>query len=817
MKKNKRVLGAFMAVAILLSNIMTVPITAAAFEKPGQDIAQNAELQGAGEVLYEADFSSMEEYDTYPGNAAGQWSIEENALKIAGGTGNKAVAKGKDFADFTYEADVTVEKQADMSDKSSAQGGLIFRVSQVQGGVSDGYYGYYFGLDAKNQKVTLGRSSGNNWHEIASKKMSIKYGESYHVMVAAYGSHITCYVDYNGENYAKIDVEDSTHASGSVGMRNWLSHTAYRNATVRAYEETALGEEESYINPLLNMCADPDVLYHNGTYYLYPTNAGDGNDDEGIKVYTSTDLVHWTDKGFAFKKGDGWGTANFWAPDTIERDGIFYMYYVANEQICVATSDSPLGPYKQDEKVPMHTDVKEIDAHVFYDEASQKYYLYFVRFTGGNVIWGAELNDDMKSINEDTITEIARADQGWDEDMGLIEEGPFMLTKDGKYYMTYSGSHFQSPNYGSGYAVSDSPLGPFEKYEHNPIMQSNSLAHGTGHHCITTSPDGTELFMVYHSHHDLNTTEPRQLCIDRMQFTTDRDGNTVLEVKGPTVTPQALPSGAVDVNNFIEFDKKDLQMITVENGTPVEEWNLPAQIGMATSKGDAQTTYAANVTWDTKAYDASEEGEQLLTIKGEAVLPEGVSNLGDIELKPEIQVKVKSADSDSAVLAAALQKLEIKNADAIRENISLPEEIDGVKLQWKSDHENVISSKVKENKDYYDAPAGVVTRQKTDQQVTLTVTGTYKGKTDKRDLKVTVKADTKDQEYVGYLYVHFKEFAGVKGEQDIFYGISKDGLDWTALNDNHAVLKSTIGAKATRDPYIIRSAEIGRASCRERV
>lgn len=802
MRKLKRLIGSFLAAGMILSGIPVLPASAA---EGGTDAAQ---LEGTGEILYEPDFSTLEEFDVFAGNNPGTWSASEDKMRVDGGTGNKAVAKNQEFTDFVYEVDITVEKQADLSDKSSSQGGIIFRVSQPEDGVSDGYYGYYFCVDAGKQKVTLGRTSGNDWYEIASKNMTVNFGETYHVMVAAYGSHITCYVDYNGENYAKLDVTDSTHASGSVGMRNWLSHVSYENAVVKEYTETELSEEESYTNPLLNMCADPDILYHNGTYYLYCTNAGDENDDDGIKVYTSTDLVHWTDKGWAFKKGDGWGTGNFWAPDTIERDGIFYMYYVANEQICVATSDSPLGPFTQDVSEPMHSDVKEIDAHVFYDEATGKYYMYFVRFTNGNVIWGAELNDDMKSIKEDTLTEILQADQGWDQDMGNINEGPFMLVKDGKYYLTYSGSHFESTQYGSGYAVADSPLGPYTKYSNNPIMQSNTLAHGTGHHCITTSPDGTEMFMVYHSHHDLSTTEPRQLCIDRIQFTTDKEGNTVLEVKGPTVTPQALPSGSSDVNNFIEFDKEDLSDITVENGTPVDKWGLPEQVGIHTSKGDGTTSYTADVEWDTSSYDESAEGEQVLSVKGTAVLPEGVENLGNIPLEVTIQVTVESEDAVSQIVAAALEKVEIKNQNDIRENITLPEEIDGVALTWESDNEDVISTEIKENEDYYDTPAGVVSRQEEDTDVTLTVTGEYKGETASRKINVTVKAKPdQEEEYTAYLYAHFKEYAGVKGEQDIFFGISEDGLNWTALNDNNAVLESTVGDQATRDPYIIRSAE----------
>lgn len=620
------------------------------------------ELEGAGEAIYTLNLSSLDDFDQYAGPNRGEWSAEDGVLRVDGGNGNKIIVKDQEFTDFVYEADITVEKQADLNDKSSSQGGIVFRASRAEGGVSDGYYGYYFCIDAVGQKVTLGKSSGNNWTEIATKKMTIKYGKSYHVAVAVSGNHITCYVDYNGENYAKLDVVDSTHASGSVGMRNWLSHVSYENAVVREYTEESLSEEESYTNPLLNMCADPDVLYYNGTYYLYPTNAGDANDDQGIKVYTSTDLVHWTDKGFAFKKGDGWGTGNFWAPDIIERDGIFYMYYVANEELCVATSDSPLGPFTQDVKEPMHSNIKEIDAHAFYDEASGKYYLYFIRFTNGNVIYGAELNDDMKSIKEDTVTKIMEADQGWDQDMGNINEGPFMLVKDGKYYLTYSGSHFESINYGSGYAVADSPLGPYTKYENNPIMQSNSLAHGTGHHCITTSPDGTELFMVYHSHHDLNSTEPRQLCIDRLQFTTDEDGNTVLEVKGPTVTPQELPSGAVNANNFIEFDKEDVSDITVKPGTSAEELNLPAQIGVVTSRSEPGASYTVSVTWDTSDYDPADKTEREVVIKGTIDgLPEEIVNLGNADLTPAITVVVSNQEPEEEVFPI-MEKIEAEDA-----------------------------------------------------------------------------------------------------------------------------------------------------------
>lgn len=663
MKKRKRFMALFLSAAIILSNNITMSGVTAAPKQEAEwtESATAAGVREAEETLYMANLDSLEEFDTYRGAMAGVVSASDGVLKIDGGNGNKVIAKDKEFTDFTFEADVTVQSSKDPDQKrQEAQGGILFRVSNSGHDHPDRYHGYYFCLNVRDQMVVLGRSSGDNWTEIATKKMTIKYGTTYRLKVTAYGDHITCYVDDNGKNYAKIDVIDSEHSAGSIGGRNWFSETEYSNLKVSKYQETELDESASYTNPLLNMCADPDVLYHNGTYFLYPTNAGDDNDDEGFKVYTSTDLVHWAEKGYAFRKGDGWGASNFWAPDIIERDGVFYMYYVANEQICVATSDSPLGPFRQDVFKPMHNDVKEIDAHVFYDEPSGKYYIYFVRFDNGNVMYGAELNDDMKTIKEDTVTRLFGADQGWDQDRGNINEGPFMLTKDGKYYLTYSGSHFQSINYGAAYAVADSPLGTYTKYKNNPIMKSNSLAHGTGHHCITESPDGKELFMVYHRHHDLQNTEPRQLCIDRMQFTEDADGETVLEVKGPSVTPQALPSGAVDVNNFIEFDRESLKDITVEAGTPAAEWQLPSQVGLITSKGDAQTVYKADVTWEIPDYDAGNGGQREVKVKGKAALPEGVANLGNVSLETEIKVIVN--EGAEPPISYKVEKLEAEFA-----------------------------------------------------------------------------------------------------------------------------------------------------------
>jgi hypothetical protein len=58
----------------------------------------------------------------------------------------------------------------------------------------------------------------------------------------------------------------------------------------------------------------------------------------------------------------------------------------------------------------------------------------------------------------------------------------------------------------------------------------------------------------------------------------------------------------------------------------------------------------------------------------------------------------------------------------------------------------------------------------------------------------------------GYLFVTFTNGGGGMAEQ-IYFGLSKDGRNWQALNSGKPVLVSTLGEKGVRDPYILRSAD----------
>lgn len=272
----------------------------------------------------------------------------------------------------------------------------------------------------------------------------------------------------------------------------------------------------TYRNPLLPevQMADPHVIRVDGKYYLYATTHTRGYD-----VYVSDDLVNWENKGRVFSDPRG----GAWAPDVFHHrrgDGKFYLYYTdnmpgvprtgGNKQIGVAVSDSPLGPFE--DKVVLVTN--SIDAHLFADEDGALYF-YWVHLAGGFKIMGQAMADPLTPKGEAKL--LIRPTEEWEMRSGHVTEGPFMLKRNGTYYLMYSGTGADSPNYGIGYATAKHPLGPFVKYSGNPIAHRGGKVLGPGHHSVIEGPDG-KLWLVYHQKWDDKQNFNRFLAIDPLWF-----------------------------------------------------------------------------------------------------------------------------------------------------------------------------------------------------------------------------------------------------------------------------------------------------------
>jgi beta-xylosidase len=256
--------------------------------------------------------------------------------------------------------------------------------------------------------------------------------------------------------------------------------------------------------------------------------------------WTSADLVHWQDEPVAMAPDQTFDSYGCFSGTAIEKDGKFYMIYTSEEHIGVAVADHPAGPFKQAEKRWL-SERNAIDGHFFRDDDGQVY-LYYVRFDGGNVIYGAKMSDDLMTLDEENEVRLIAAEEQWETHLGRVAEGPFVLKHKGKYYLTYSANDYRSPDYAVGYAVSSGPMGPFVKYAGNPILKKDGSVQGTGHHSFTRSKEDGTLMCVYHIHNSLTEVHPRMTCISPAEFVPDpHGGDDVLVIHGPSCEETPLP------------------------------------------------------------------------------------------------------------------------------------------------------------------------------------------------------------------------------------------------------------------------------------
>lgn len=279
---------------------------------------------------------------------------------------------------------------------------------------------------------------------------------------------------------------------------------------------------------------DPTILMENNKYYLYGSSAG-GVDStaNGFSVYESSNLKNWVTKGYALKKGDAYGESGFWAPQVFKKDNLFYMVYVANENIALAKSNSPLGPFKSKLKNYFPSDTKLIDPFIFYD--NNKWYLFHVRrLVDGNEIYVIELNEDLSEFKRQTLTKCFSADKLWENSDGIDSksvQGPSVFKLNNVYYLFYSANNFRSPNYAVGLATSSSPLGPWKKSNKNPLIDQKAIdQNGPGHGDLFFDLNDKKLKYVLHTHYSKNKLRPRKVGI--LDLSIDINLNTLkAEVK----------------------------------------------------------------------------------------------------------------------------------------------------------------------------------------------------------------------------------------------------------------------------------------------
>jgi xylan 1,4-beta-xylosidase len=247
---------------------------------------------------------------------------------------------------------------------------------------------------------------------------------------------------------------------------------------------------------------DPSVTKVGNTYWATATSSNWG---PMFPLLKSNDLQHWTLVGHVFPgERPAWADYYFWAPEiNHDANGKTYVFYTAHKRggnlaVGVASADRPEGPYQDHGPLVGQPD-GSIDGFPMHDEKGQPYLIW--KEDGNSVqkptpIWAQRLNDDRTALVGDK-TELFRNTAAWE---GRLVEGPAVVRHAGYFYMFYAanGCCGSGCTYATGVARAKNLLGPWEKYDRNPILTKHDTWACPGHG-TAIERDG-HWYMLHHAY-----------------------------------------------------------------------------------------------------------------------------------------------------------------------------------------------------------------------------------------------------------------------------------------------------------------------------
>lgn len=331
-------------------------------------------------------------------------------------------------------------------------------------------------------------------------------------------------------------------------------------------------------NPLIHEgSADPSVRVFNDRIYVYSSHDFSPENEFWImkdwKVYSSADLVNFTDHGIALKGKDiSWAIDpdHCWAPDCIGKNGKYFFYFPLSDKegiwkgkIGVGVSDQPCGPFKDPLGHPLIDDNDKprdynggfynIDPAVFTDNDGRSYL-----FWGNGVCFMAELSEGMISFKSGMQTIVIENHKGY-------TEGPFVWKRNDMYYLLYSrsgGTAYDVLNY----ATSKNVFGPYQ-------YRGTIIGHG-----MKGNEHGSVFLFKgqwYVAYHDLFPTDKyRKTCLEVIHY---RKNGEIVQVY-PTREGVGWYNAAeiIEAENYFEkssdieyeeHDETDFHMSKVRNGS----------------------------------------------------------------------------------------------------------------------------------------------------------------------------------------------------------------------------------------------------------
>lgn len=301
------------------------------------------------------------------------------------------------------------------------------------------------------------------------------------------------------------------------------------------------------LNPLLpGYFADPTIKKFGDTYYIYATTDNIMLASGAPTVWYSKDFENWYNYKMDVPAFTAESLVNFWAPDIIQRNNKYYLYFGNCEMGCNIygyVSDTPVGPWRKlnahDKPVISHNYPREgfpsLDAQFFTDTDNRVYGYWgtWVHYNGGYAV-GELITPGMDSMQKAKNIPLVQTPKPF--------EAPYMIKKGNKYILMYSGGSCHDETYNVRYSYASTPYGPFKEGANNPVLSTNAdkTVHGPGHHSVLQ--DGDDYYIVYHKH-DYPMTRgglSRQVCIDKLVFENDSTIKAVVPANTGYINPSKV-------------------------------------------------------------------------------------------------------------------------------------------------------------------------------------------------------------------------------------------------------------------------------------
>lgn len=279
--------------------------------------------------------------------------------------------------------------------------------------------------------------------------------------------------------------------------------------------------KETYYNkPLISERADPYIYLHSDGYYYFTASVPAYDKiilrkaKDLIGLATAKEYVIWN------KHEQGTMSYHIWAPELHNIDGNWYIYFAAGEKediwrirpyvLSCEEADPVSGCWK--ELGPMQcADEDEfsfrsfsLDATVF-ENKGKNYYVWAEKVGVGKMIsnlYIAELETPWKLKTVQVL--LTTPDYSWERVGYWVDEGPAILKRDNKLYLTFSSSATgECYCVGMLYAEADTDLLDPTSWKklNKPVLSTDAEkgVFGPGHNSFTKSEDGTKDIMVFHA------------------------------------------------------------------------------------------------------------------------------------------------------------------------------------------------------------------------------------------------------------------------------------------------------------------------------